>query len=197
MRYLATALLLLLPACAQPEYPRDAVHLVEVNGGNGSGVMIGKFLMLTAAHVVGDGKGLTVGPKKLPAKLIAKDEKADIALLHVAVDCPCVELADVPPKDAKVLVIGFPVNNVVPNQIVTLGEVQGFVDNKLQLSAPAVGGNSGGGVFVLQNGRWKLAGILIQVAPWCMGFACFPVPHLSRAVDTTTMRQFVAKTETM
>jgi hypothetical protein len=197
MKRLAVALLLLLPACAEPEpeYPRGAVHIVNVTGGNGSGVMIRKFLMLTAAHVVGDGAGITVGHKKLPAKLLHKDEKADIALLHVAVDCPCVDLAEVPAKDAKALLIGYPVNNHVHMQIATVGGIQGVLENRMQLTVPAVGGNSGGGVFVLQEGRWKLAGILVQIAGWCIDFACYPVPHLSIAVDTTTMRQFVDKAE--
>jgi len=192
MRYLA-ATLLLLSACAQaPEYPRATVHLIEVNGGNGSGVMVAPFLMLTAAHVVGDGTGITVGPKKLPAKLLKKDEKDDIALLHVAVGCPCVPLADLPVADQKAVVIGYPINNHIHMQIATTGDVQGVWENRLQITVPAAGGNSGGGVFVLQEGQWRLAGILVQVGMWCMDFACFPVPHLSRAVDTETVKEFLA-----
>lgn len=181
----------ILLGCASPNNPRDSVHLIEKGDGNGSGVMIRPFLMLTAAHVVGDGKDITVGPKKLPAKLIHKDEVADIALLHVAVACPCAPLADIPEVGDKVLVVGFPINADVHLQITTEGLTQGVWQNRLQLSAPAAGGNSGGGVFVYQDGEWKLAGILVQVAGWCMGFACFPMPHLSRAVDTRTMTSFV------
>lgn len=195
MRYLAILVLLLVPACSQPEYPRQAVHLVEVPGGNGSGVMIDKFLMLTAAHVIGDGNNVTVGPKKYPAKLILKDEKLDIALLHVAIDCPCTPLADIPAMDDKVVVIGFPVNQHVGMQVMTEGRVQGILENRMQLAASVAGGNSGGGVFVVQHGEWKLAGIISQVVGWCIEFSCYPAMHLSRAVDPITMRNFVARAE--
>ena len=173
------------------EQARASVHLVNVRGGNGSGVMVAPFLMLTAAHVVGDGKDITVGPKAYPAKLVHKDEKNDIALLHVAIVCPCAPFALPPKQDDTVLVVGFPVNHNIGIQIATEGRIQGLKENRLQLSAQAVGGNSGGGVFVMQGGEWRLAGILVEVAGWCMGFACYPVPHLSRAVDTQTMTDFM------
>jgi S1-C subfamily serine protease len=188
----------ILGACSAPkveqgsyEQARASVHLVNVGGGNGSGVMVAPFLMLTAAHVVGDGKNITVGPKQYPAKLIHKDEKNDIALLHVAIVCPCAPFALPPKQDDTVLVVGYPVNHNIGIQIATEGRIQGLKENRLQLSAQAVGGNSGGGVFVMQGGEWRLAGILVEVAGWCMGFACYPVPHLSRAVDTQTMTDFM------
>jgi S1-C subfamily serine protease len=190
----------ILGACSAPkveqgsyEQARASVHLVNVGGGNGSGVMVAPFLMLTAAHVVGDGKNITVGPKQYPAKLVHKDEKNDIALLHVAIVCPCAPFALPPKQDDTVLVVGFPVNHNIGIQIATEGRIQGLKENRLQLSAQAVGGNSGGGVFVMQGGEWRLAGILVEVAGWCMGFACYPVPHLSRAVDTQTMTDFFQK----
>lgn len=177
---------------AKYEDARASVHLINVNGGNGSGVMIAPFLMLTAAHVVGDGTNVTVGPKNLPAKLLHKDEKADIALLHVAIACPCAGFAVPPKPDDAVVIIGYPVNEYVKVQMVTEGLVQGLIGNRLAMSAPAAGGNSGGGVFVFQDGEWRLAGILVEVAGWCMGFGnCYPMPHLSRAVDTETMVAFL------
>lgn len=179
-------------ASSSTENIRSSVHLIEKDGGNGSGVMIQPFLMLTAAHVVGDGLNLTVGPNKLPAKLLYIDKDVDIALLHVAVDCPCAPLANPPEIGEKVLLVGFPIHEHIHLQIVTEGTVQGLWERKLMTTAPAAGGNSGGGVFVYQDGEWRLAGILIQVAGWCMGgFTCYPMPHLSRAVDTLTMTQFV------
>lgn len=189
----------ILIGCAdKPKYadPRASVHLIEVNGGTGSGVMVAPFLMLTAAHVAGDGQNITVGPKKLPAKLMHKDDKADIALLHVAIDCPCAPFAAPPAADEPVVVIGYPVNQHVHIQIATEGLIQGIWENRLQLTAAAAGGNSGGGVFVLQNGQWRLAGILVEVMGWCVGFGnCYPAMHLSRAVDTQTMLDFLAQAE--
>jgi hypothetical protein len=186
--------LLALGGCASHSYddPRATVHIIQVGEGNGSGVMIAPFLMLTAAHVVGDMKNLTVGPKKLPAKLLYKDEANDIALLHVAIACPCAPLATPPAADVAVIVVGYPVNQQVGVQVVTEGLIQGVKGNRLAMTAPAAGGNSGGGVFVYQYGQWKLAGILVEVTGWCMGgFACFPMPHLSRAVSTEVMTRFL------
>lgn len=174
------------------EFPRSTVHVIQVGEGNGSGVMIEQFLMLTAAHVVGNGKDVTVGPRKLPAKLLYIDRANDIALLHVAIACPCAPIATPPAVDDPVVIIGFPINQHVHVQMATEGLIQGRWDNRLTMSANAAGGNSGGGVFVYQEGQWKLAGILVEVAGWCMGgMMCFPVTHISRAVATETMTQFL------
>lgn len=186
------AILLPLGGCAtRYEDPRATVHIIEVGEGNASGVMVAPFLMLTAAHVVGDMQNLTVGPKKLPAKLLYKDDANDIALLHVAMDCPCASIAAPPEADVPVLVIGYPIHQHVGVQVVTEGKTQGVNGNRLAMTAPAAGGNSGGGVFVYQFGEWKLAGILVEITGWCSGFACFPMPHLSRAVSTDVMTKFL------
>ena len=186
----------ILLGCANTDYTnaRASVYLINTaSGGNGSGVMIEPNLMLTAAHVAGDGTGLTVGPEKLPAKLLYVDKDNDIALLYVSLECPCVSLADPPKPDVPVVIIGFPINEHFHVQTVTEGLVQGRWENRLAMTAPASGGNSGGGVFVYQDGEWKLAGILVEVAGWCVGMACYPMAHLSRAVATETMVLFLRR----
>lgn len=196
------ALLALLVSChtfaADMTALRQATHLVTVYSdegdelGSGSGVMIAPTLMLTAAHVASSGS-MTVGKTNAPAILVvAIDKELDLALVRVALGCPCVPVAETAPAvDSPVIVVGYPVYPSLHEQIVTRGEVQGVTDHRLTMTAPVAAGNSGGGVFVLERGQWRLAGILVELTASCMGFMCYPVYHLSRAVDTVTIQDFL------
>jgi S1-C subfamily serine protease len=174
---------------------RATVHLITVDNGSGSGVMIEDHLMLTAAHVVKGATTVKVGPKELPAKVLRVDEEADIALLSVPLKCPCAPIAKSPPAvDTDVVVIGFPLSHIVKRQIATEGQTQGVDGNRLYLNVSVAGGNSGGGVFTQRkDGSYELVGILVEMAGTCYNsFNCGPVAHLSRAVATVVMRKFIA-----
>ncbi|MDP3939630.1 MAG: serine protease [Deltaproteobacteria bacterium] len=176
---------------------RDTVHIVTIVApdgtvvGNGSGVMVAPRLMLTAAHVSGIGdRTLRVGIEQAPAKVIKVDVLADIALLQVALGCPCAPVAWVNPQvDAEAIAIGHPSFNHAATQILTTGRIQGYVpsDRRLMFSAPISGGNSGGGLFV----DGELVGIVVELISAGDGmFTITHIFHLARAVDTKTMIDF-------
>jgi S1-C subfamily serine protease len=196
---LAVALLACSPptgsGAARYDGMRATVHIIHVDNGSGSGVMIEDHLMLTAAHVVKGATTVKAGPKGLPAKVLRVDEEADIALLQVPLKCPCAPVAKTAPAvDTDVVVIGYPLSHIVKRQIATEGQTQGIDGNRLYLNVSVAGGNSGGGVFTQRkDGSYELVGILVEMVGTCYSaFSCGPVAHLSRAVETLLMRKFIA-----
>ena len=176
--------------------PRDTVHVVIVYGqngeprGNGSGVMVAPGLMLTAAHVVDSGR-VGVGLSQAPAKVVKVSKILDLALLEVALACPCAPVASKAPKvDSPVAAIGYPSFNYAAVQMRTAGHIQGRVerDHRLMFSAPISGGNSGGGLFFGDT----LVGIVVEVINGGNMFSSSPIYHIARAVDTESLSVFVA-----
>lgn len=163
--------------------------------GNGSGVMIAPGRMLTAHHVAVQaevfGDQFTVEGK--PVKVLREDEQIDIALLEVQASCPCATLVEaLAVIDEPVALVGYPKSRSVHVQVVTRGEVQGYYEHRMVVTAPGALGVSGGGVFVKQDGRWLLAGIVVELSSQCsMPNICSPIAHLTHAVDAKTIRTFL------
>lgn len=168
--------------------------VVEVDGkpvGNGSGVMIAPMLMLTAGHVANAGPALTIDGERAPVRVLRVDPSKDLALMMVAVGCPCATLATGPIKvDQVVIAVGFPYNHLLGTQVLTEGRVQGNRggDGALIISSPVARGNSGGGIFVKEGGRYKLAGIVVSVVAEGMGAS---VPHLAAATSLEQINTFL------
>ena len=146
------------------KYPREAVVKVEVPmGGSGSAVVLQKDLMLTARHVA-DNEGLVLSAGGAAIKVVETHASYDVAAIKGAVRCPCAEMAASDAKlDEMVTIIGWP--NGIANQVVR-GEAQGLHDipgwgRMLVVAVATEGGNSGGGAFVMRDGRWQLVGILV------------------------------------
>ena len=176
--------------------PRLATHLIYNSSGNASGVMIAPGRMLTAKHVAvihSDANPLYVRGKPVK-RVIATSKEADLALLEVDLDCPCVPVGNLPDDDSDVLVVGFPVQDQAQMQVLTEGKVSGYnpMQNVLLTSAPAAPGNSGGGLFQRQYGKWKLVGILSSVSLIPI-FGMFPnlISHMSYSVDTLSIKGFL------
>lgn len=192
--------LLFLSGCANPA---ETVHEVKIYRGKeflggGSGVMIAPHLMLTASHVVSevkDGMTLYVGADEVPAKVLRNDPEKDIALLQVAMDCPCAEMSkDNPVADDEVVAIGFPMYGIVGLRVTTHGIASGVnKDGKLVYTAPTAPGNSGGGVFVHRFWGWRLAGVVQGIVAMNMGFTAAPLPHLAIASSTAELWEFLSK----
>jgi hypothetical protein len=88
-----------------------------------------------------------------------------------------------PANEKQLIVVGFPYNEFIHAQVLTLGRAQGISsDGQLVMTAAALPGNSGGGVFVRRNGEWQLVGILV---------AAHPGGTLTLAVDLTAIRRFL------
>ncbi len=188
---------------------RGAVWLLEIPGrGTGSGVMIADRRMLTAAHVASidsEDSPLLVAGKRV--KILKMDLEEDIALLDVDLPCPCVPIGDVPAPDTLAYLVGYPAFGQVGNQVLTEGRIMGLTSivaseevnelsrhSRIISTTPAAPGNSGGGLFVVQNGKWVLAGILVSVSGTTIA-GMFPalITHLAHSVDTATILRFLSK----
>lgn len=187
MRVLLAALLFVLPACATlgTANPEATVRhflgkLPKVEGqeqkyASCSAVVIHPGVALTAKHCLVDGE-ITVGGLAVTAT--DPEPTRDIAVLAVpGLQCPCATIGSKPAVGDPVLKIGFPgkagrygkqhisdevaisvigsVQDVVP--WVPEGELPGtFIFTEKNILAP---GDSGGGLFALQYGTWRLVGI--------------------------------------
>lgn len=150
-------------------FPNPGGEMPEQRG-LGSGVIVGKDLILTNAHVVEDAKELeitTENRRELKAKLVGSDPKSDLAVLRIqgdTSDLKTLELADSARMRLGdvVLAIGNPFG---VGQTVTMGIVSakgranvGIVDYEdfIQTDAAINPGNSGGALVDMEG---KLVGI--------------------------------------
>lgn len=169
--FISLSLLLSPSVNSNPEQyptPRSQSTYIETPRGTGSGVVIANGLVLTAAHVAENYRN--------KENIIAIEDLSkttrDLALMRFTeVFCPCAKLAKYEAKvDERVIIIGYP---YAVGQILTEGRSQGIYDFtgnpefstlglRLVLTASALPGNSGGGVFVYRDGEWQLVGILVE-----------------------------------
>lgn len=147
----------------------------EKSGGSmGSGTVIGDIhhhvgnkdgvfhsAILTNEHVIRGASRVYVHWKgrKIEGRVIAIDAELDLALVQVSERLPKVELLDGPIWDGEnTWVVGYPFG-------LSASITHGFISPKApkqelrQESASIWFGNSGGGVFVLRDGRYVLAGV--------------------------------------
>jgi S1-C subfamily serine protease len=183
----AVVFLLSVGLASAAEYPRALVVKVGVDtpvGFTFAGAVVLRDGVLLSAEHVSKVKGLRTQTGS-PVKVVKADAIVDIALLQIdGVKCPCVELAESDAKlDEPVILIGFPYSVVAT---VTRGESQGVHDVgyglRLVSTTPVAEGSSGGGMFVLRDGRWQLVGVLAEGN----GLHAFAVP-------VSSIRAFLAK----
>lgn len=125
----------------------------------GSGVLVSKNgLVVTAAHVVADCKTIQIitGDMRNAAKIVAVDEKNDVALLQAdggPYEASPLDMSGEAQLGARVFTVGFPhvdIQGTSPKM--TRGEISsnsGMKDDPTcwQVSVPVQMGNSGGGLF--------------------------------------------------
>lgn len=135
------------------------VRLMAGANGSCSAVVVAPGLAMTALHCE------QAFEPKVDGHAVSrwiKFSQKDAALVVVpGLTCPCATLVAEPAFEAgeRVAAIGFP-HGV--GSLISYGEAQDFVlyegETYLHHSAPVVGGMSGGGVFVVREGRtWLLA----------------------------------------
>lgn len=177
----AVAALVVISACSTPASPtpdaRDYVRYASGAFASCSAVVIKPNLAATAAHCVNEVSkvdGLSVTD-------VLVVPNTDRAYLKVpGLQCPCVA---VPHKDAalaidqsfigqSVKVIGYPLGNAFdpPIKVVTVGVVKAYAhiwdDFRVHkepgylAEVAVIGGMSGGGVFLTQNGVDVLIGVI-------------------------------------
>lgn len=158
--------------------------LIISNRGTGSGVIFSqdkhKALIITARHVV-MGKKDFFGRQELdgklefePLTLLCEFESSDIAILSSkpvwTSACRVIPNVNSLILYSKAMTFGFPANmGSVVDGVLTEGRISklndiGFTGSfKTLTSVPVSFGNSGGGLFVMVEGHWCLAGILTNV----------------------------------
>lgn len=146
---------------------RPAAVTVGGARGHGSGVFVTPTLILTNQHVVGANTRMPVtlaGGRQLTARVLRRDRRRDVALLHVETDghqpLPIrkepVEAAD------TVYAVGTPLDPDLA-ATVTRGTVSGFRESErglrlIQADADIQGGNSGG---PLLDARGNVVGLAV------------------------------------
>jgi len=190
-------------------YTLHTVVLITVSsanggtGGTGSGVVIysqGDYtLILTALHVVShsDVGGLYVtlypSEKMVPAALVKRSDKSDLALLRIDVHHQYVakrSKMETLPVFTPVIKMGAGLGQ---DPFPTLGIIEDFADNKglMRVSSPIIMGDSGGGIFNAYNG--ELIGIAFGVP--VSGFEGHPVlvSHMGMCFNIFAINDFLSR----
>lgn len=153
------------------DFAAQATVLVSDDLGHGSGVVIARGLVLTAAHVVGQKDKMKVtlatGVEKDAAVLWAS-KNPDVALLAVATDdvIPAVISCAQPTRGESVFTFGYP---MIAKKVMAWGHVasnvlfsaDGITGTMLDMTI--VPGNSGGGVWDEQGHLVGLADAVMLV----------------------------------
>jgi S1-C subfamily serine protease len=170
---------------------------VAPRGSSGSGVIIGKDLVLTGAHVVANATFLQVqkpsNPDKAVARIEAISHDSDLALLRVedrtfTAGIVPARLGELPALRDQVAVVGYPVGGdelSITEGVVSRIEVQRYEHSQRHLLAVTVDaaineGNSGGPVF--HKGR--VVGIAFQSMPDAENIGeMVPAPVIAKFLD--------------
>ena len=146
---------------------RDVSYEILMTNGTCSAVAISSTHLLTAGHCISElGQEVTVmdvdkGERYLVGKAFAVKDNDVVDLAIVVLKDEIVRnYASVsstePLQDEIVVVVGYPLGIT---EVVTIGRFQGLVDGHYLVTAQATFGNSGGGVFVIRDGKYELLGI--------------------------------------
>jgi len=139
----------------------------EAGESTGTGFVVkSNGYLMTCAHVVEDAARIMVklGDKEYVGRVVATDEKNDLALVKIAAkDLPTLPLGDSDKVELAqdVRAVGFPLSDVLGSSIkITSGTISGIVESDekklLQVDAPINPGNSGG---PLVNDRGEVIGV--------------------------------------
>jgi S1-C subfamily serine protease len=186
------------PDCVQPglETQASVVRIVTDVGAHGSGVVVGRNRVLTAAHVVVDAGATRIaledGPWE-PARVLGLDTGIDLALLDADTGrlpaVPITQRALATYED--VWAIGFPMSL---DLAVTQGRYQHAANGKLYTSAWITAGVSGGGLVRCNRGAYELAGIMRDYVAYVRGDSYVNASQ-STSTPAESIVAFIARVE--
>ena len=153
--------------------------------------------MLTCAHAIAarniivsrGGTVYGVGPA------VKADQDLDLAVIKVprfpselAIVISMNELSGIR-RFESVLTYGFPLGADIGH--LTEGRISSVRDwsGLIKISSPVIYGNSGGGVFVLREGRYKLIGLVSRIQ--ILDGPAHTVPHISWAIHAEDILAFL------
>ena len=169
---------------------RGSVWQIRSGLGRASVVVISSEYALTAGHVVAGQKTAimtdSIGNSQ-EVEVVKYNEDKEIALLRGAFYGPYAKIAKAAPaQDEIVYTVGWPLDDQVHLQVLTVGHFQGYIDADFMLvTASVVFGNSGGGVF---NAQGELIGLTVGIA----NGAGTPVFYLQYVARLDTLQDYVA-----
>lgn len=142
----------------------------EIATSSGSAVLIKPNYLLTAAHLIPTNPSIKMYIKINGALIkttpIKIDRRLDLALIYAKAPCPCSPVRDIamPPIDAVVYSVGYPLYLQYQMQLMSTGSIQGYFKGKLVTTAPSAPGGSGGGIYSYVDGKYELVGINVAIA---------------------------------
>lgn len=195
MRAVLIILLSLLAACASAPQGQALytsanaqTYLVGNELGHGTGVLLNRNCVLTAAHVVDGAKNVQLVDDKRHATQgtrIVQDEDSDIAVVCSDADLrgvPVTVACAMPERYEPVFTIGFPMGY---DRVLTTG----IYELNALITASAAPGNSGGGVFN-QQGQYIGFVDTLTLYPTSNGGA-LAFPHLIGIIELDKIKSFL------
>lgn len=141
---------------------RDAVVQILGDKGSCSAVVISPTRLLTAKHCLGGllkgNDTFEVAGSGLMARVITTDAKSDLAILELKAGRlkPLPACTRSPEIDDQVILVGYPLG---VGKVLTEGRIQALEGGTFLTTTSGTHGNSGGGLFQKQDGKWCLVGI--------------------------------------
>jgi hypothetical protein len=176
---------------------QNSVFLIYLNDSSGSptalgsGFLVGSRMLATNAHVARAGSPvLSVGPVRIPLKVLRTDEENDLALLTLDADLsskPLLLSAIVVSPGEQIFAIGNPEGL---EKTISQGIVSGLrkKDNRdlIQITSPISHGSSGGPIL---NAKGEVVGIAVGVLEngQNLNFAV-PVAYLKALIENSSHR---------
>lgn len=173
------------------------VLLVETDIGHGSGVSLGRGMVLTAAHVIKDAKEIKVsGPNgdATPAKVVWSAADYDIALLETDAryDGAPLSCAAVVPGQA-IRAVGNPGDlKFLETRGVVAADIGHLMDwqHVVALDATIVPGMSGGPVF---NRSGEIVGIVVAVQSVMLGWGHVAMTRFGLMVPSSSICRLLGR----